>query len=416
MYELYFEDQDYKIPCKVAVLDDSSIYKIREIETGVEGTITGKDIRDSIRNSDIVNLEYNKVNCRYEIDIRRPQILTKVANLRTSKEGSIGLISWKTIVEKGLSAYILITVRGGFRFVLNATVHSRGVELILLDDMWLTTNGSLITMYGGGDFAPAEVLSDSQLCTKDKVLKRRALLNGTSYTMELRRMYPNSSMWMYKHQYINIKTGECVSVREYNRRISISKDESLKPFRCCIVNYKDRVSIKQDGKYITYFRVRKNGVCIGWDSTTWKYYKGKRDDVITELGGMKSFSFYADTEQGKEDVDRHYKEQCLIPCQQCTFEYNNYTYTLIGGTGFAFLDTGKILYAVRCDDYYSAMPYIHESGVSIITSSGKDADIFELNITMQDVNTMLDTCETVYDISSMVESHIVNCVGKTVRG
>lgn len=72
MYELYFEDQDYKIPCKVAILDDSSIYKIREIETGVEGTITGKDIRDSIRNSDIVNLEYNKVNCRYEIDIRRP--------------------------------------------------------------------------------------------------------------------------------------------------------------------------------------------------------------------------------------------------------------------------------------------------------------------------------------------------------
>lgn len=348
--------------------------------------------------------------------IRRPKYLSKIIDLEVDKEGSIGLVSWKTIAKDGLCSYILITVKGKFRFVLQSTLYNDEVKLLLLNDMWLTTEGSLITRYGGGDFVQAEVLSDSQLCTKNKVLKRRALLNGTNYTFELRRMYPNSSMWMYKHQYINIKTGECVSVREYNRRISISKDESLKPFRCCIVNYKDKVSIKQDGKYITYFRVRKNGVCIGWDSTTWKYYKGKRDDVITELGGMKSFSFYADTEQGKEDVDRHYKEQCLIPCQQCTFEYNNYIYTLIGGTGFAFLDTGKSLYAVRCDDYYSAMPYIHERGVSIITFSGEDADIFELNITMQDVNTMLDTCETVYDISSMVESHIVNCVGKTVRG
>lgn len=412
MYELYFEDQDYKIPCKVAILDDRSIYKIREIETGVEGTITGKDIRDNIRNSDIVNLEYNKVNCRYEIDIRRPQNLTKVANLRTSKEGSIGLISWKTIAENELSAYILITVRGGFRFVLNATLH--GAELVLLDDMWLTTNGSLVTRYGECDFVPAEVLSDSQLCTKDRVLKRRALLNGTNYTFELHRMYPSSSMRMYQHQYINIKTGEYVSEREYHRRISISKHESLKPFKCCIVNYKDKVSLKKDG-YITYFRVRKNGVCIGWDSTTWKYCKGKRDDVITELGGMKSFSFYADTEKVKEDVDRHYKEQCLLPCQQCTFEYNKYSYTLIGGTGFALLGTGESLYAVRCDDYYSAMPYIHERGISIITSSGDDADIFELDITMQDINTMLDTCETVYDVLGMIETHIVNCVGKIVR-
>lgn len=406
MYEIWLKDQDDTMLGKDLKIENDEEYVIRDLKTLEKTYKYGKEL---LGTQVPFNISNKLDSADYgEFTAQRHYTITKVP--KNFKK--LGIVSREYIGKIAFMNYFtLLSLRGGLKIALLSKTED--INFMLLDGEWLVNDETVISGYGC-DLRLLDVIPDNKINARRKAIRRKILLGESGENPEY-ELFSSLSHQDYgimnKLGCINIKTGEILEWDEFRTRLFTPRSESFKPFKCCIVNFQD---IEQTTK--RNFKLKKSANCIGWSSETWSYCTGKLSKVVDTLGGEETLFFYSNFTNGKQGTNRFYREQRLLPGQVCTFKYNNYTYTLIGGTGFAFLDTGKSLYAVRCDDYYSAMPYIHEDGVSVITYSGKNADIFELNITMQDVNTMLDTCETVYDISSMVESHIVNCVGKTIRG